>query len=165
MEHAERGGEDDLADLRGDLEADHVQGGRKLRVEVQGEVAEGRQAEQRHFDGVEHLDNRDHDRVVEDAAQADAQEHDGAAEQECVAHADLAHDDRHDAHHGRFAEHLHRVEDAVDGVAGRFGGEERGVVGGEHLLVEHGVERVGEQHEHDEHPQGRHAQHLDHLFE
>ena len=45
------------------------------------------------------------------------------------------------------------------------GGEEGGVVGREHLLIEHGVEGVGQQHEDDEHPQGRHLENGDHFLE
>ena len=87
---------------------------------------------------------------------ADAQEHHGCAEQQGVAHADLLHDDRDDAHHGGLEEHLEGVQGAVGGVADFGGREEGGVVVREHLLIEHGVEGVGEQHEDDEHPQSRH---------
>ncbi len=72
MQSTHRGGENHLADLGSDLETNHVQGGRQLRVEVQGEVTERRQAEQRNLDGVEQLDDGDTDRIVEHAAQADA---------------------------------------------------------------------------------------------
>ena len=165
MQGAHRGGEDHLADLGSDLEAHHVQGCRQLGVEVQGEVAECRQAEQRNLDGVEQLDDGDADRIVEHAAQADAQEHHGCTEQQGVAHADLLHDDRNDTHHGGLEEHLEGVQGAVGGVADFSGGEEGSVVVREHLLIEHGVEGVGEQHENDEHPQGRHLQNGNHFLE
>ena len=165
MEGTQRGREDDLTHLGSDLEAHHVQRGRELGVEVQSEVAECRQAEQRHFDGVEQLDDGDGDRVVEHAAQADAQEHHGSAEQQSVAHADLLHDDRDHAHHCGLKEDLETVQGAVGGVADFFSGEEVGVVGREHLLIEHSVEGVGQQHEDDEHPQGRHLENGDHFLE
>ena len=102
---------------------------------------------------------------MEHAAQADTQEHHGCTKQQGVTHADLLHDDRDDTHHGGLEEHLEGVQGAVGGVADFSGGEEGSVVVREHLLVEYGVEGVGEQHEDDEHPQGRHLQNGDHLFE
>ena len=165
VQRAQRSGEDHLTDLGCNLEAHHVQGRGQLRVEVQGEVAERRQAEQRHLDGVEQLDDGHGDGIVEHAAQADAQEHHRGAQQQRVAHADLAHDDRHDTHHGRLEEHLERIERAVCRVADFRGGEQGSVIVREHLLVEHGVEGVGQQHEYDEHPQGRHLEDGDHFLE
>ena len=165
MQSTHRGGENHLADLGSDLETNHVQGGRQLRVEVQGEVTERRQAEQRYLDGVEQLDDGDGDRVMEHTAQTDTGEHHGGAEQQGVTHADLLHDDRDDAHHGGLKEHLEGVQGAVGGVADFGGREQGGVVVREHLLIEHGVEGVGEQHEDDEHPQGRHLQDGDHFLE
>ena len=165
MQSTHRGGENHLADLGSDLETNHVQGGRQLRVEVQGEVTERRQAEQRYLDGVEQLDDGDGDRVMEHAAQTDTGEHHGGAEQQGVTHADLLHDDRDDAHHGGLKEHLEGVQGTVGGVADFSGREQGGVVVREHLLIEHGVEGVGEQHEDDEHPQSRHLQDGDHFLE
>ena len=114
---------------------------------------------------MEQFDDGDTDRIVEHAAQADTQEHHGCAEQQGVTNADLLHDNRNDAHHGGLEEHLEGVQGAVGGVADFGGWEEGSVVVREHLLVEHGVEGVGEQHEDDEHPQSRHLQNGDHLFE
>ncbi len=53
--------------------------------------------------------------------------------------------------HFGLKEDLETVQGAVGGVADFFSGED-GVVGREHLLIEHGVEGVGQQHEDDEHP-------------
>ncbi len=117
--------------LGSDLEAHHVQRGRELGVEVQSEVAECRQAEQRHFDGVEQLDDGDGDRVVEHAAQADAQNITVAPSSRAlrtpiffmmirttpIIIADSKEED------------LETVQGAVGGVADFFSGEEVGVVG------------------------------------
>ncbi|MPM67855.1 hypothetical protein SDC9_114780 [bioreactor metagenome] len=160
---AERLRQDHIADLGRDLETDHVQGGRQGRIEVQGEVPEDRQDEQRNLERVQHLDCGDGDRVAQNCATEDAQGHDGHAHQQRVADADLAHDDRDDTHHRGLAEDLRGVEDAVDLLAAFLGFEQPGVEIGEHLLIEDRVEGPGEDDEDDDEPQRLHPEQAGHF--
>ena len=106
---------------------------------------------------MEHLDDRDRNRVVEDAAQTDTSKHNESAAQECITHANFAHNNWHNTHHGGFHEYLNTVECGVGAITDFFGWEQVGVVGWEHLLIENRIERVSQQHKDDEQPQGWHS--------
>ena len=57
MEHSQRGGEDNLTNLAGNLADYHVHRRRYPGIKVQGQVPEHRQSEDRRFWCVEELDD------------------------------------------------------------------------------------------------------------
>lgn len=60
-------GEDDLADLSGNLVTNHVKGGRSLSIKVKREVTEEAEGEAGRFWGVEQLDAGDAEWVSDQA--------------------------------------------------------------------------------------------------